>query len=409
MLVLAWRNLWRHRTRSLGAAVAVGFVVWMSILYFGLVGGTRDGLYVNLTDAVGHVQIHVRDYRDMRDFRQALIPAAGALRARIQAALPGSQVAATLEVPALLSGEDRARGAMLAGLDQPPAIRERFGEKYLTEGRLPGAADLDGIVLGGGLARTLQVGLGDTVYAYAPGTDGTGASAYTVVGILHFPEPAQDARGAILSLPAAQELAAPGAVTRFELHVPEFRRTTDDAGLVPLRDRLQEALGQQVVVETWRETYPALSDLEQALRPIVLMFVGIFFVLTGLLVVNTIYLSVIERTREFGVVIALGARRGRIMRMVLTESLVLCGTGAAVGLALGLPIVARMARGFAYPFDWGEIAEAYGLPRVMYASIAPVEVVIIVAFAIGIGVLAALWPARVAGRLAPVEAMRFVA
>ena len=149
MLVLAWRNLWRHRTRSLGAAVAVGFVVWMSILYFGLVGGTRDGLYVNLTDAVGHVQIHVRDYRDMRDFRQALIPAAGALRARIQAALPGSQVAATLEVPALLSGEDRARGAMLAGLDQPPAIRERFGEKYLTEGRLPGAADLDGIVLGG--------------------------------------------------------------------------------------------------------------------------------------------------------------------------------------------------------------------------------------------------------------------
>ena len=409
MLVLAWRNIWRHQSRSIGAAFAIGFTVWMGLSYFGLVNAYRDGLYVNLTDSVGHVQIHVRDYRDIRDFREAVITDASAMRGRVESALPGVIIAAALEVPALLSGEDRARGVLLGGLAQPPALRDRFVAKYVRDGRLPSAEDLEGIAIGGALARTLKVKLGDTVYAYAPGTDGTGASAYVVVGILHFPDPSQDARGALLSLPAAQELAAPRAVSRFELHFPQFRHTTDDAALVPLRGRLQDALGGDVVVESWRETYPSLSSLERMLRPLVVFFVGLFFVLAGLLVVNTIYLSVVERTRELGVVIALGARRGRVMRMVLAESLLLCVTGAAVGLALGLVTVARLAQGFAYPGEWGDITEAYGLPRVMYASAGVVDVVIIVTFVIGIGVVAALWPARVAGRLAPVEAMRFVA
>lgn len=409
MLVLAWRNIWRHRTRSVGAAVAVGFTVWMGLAYFGLANASRDGMYVDLTDTVGHLQIHVRNYRDIRDFREVVIREAATMQRDIDVALPGSQVAAALEVPALLSGEDRARGVLLTGLEQPSVLRDRFAAKYVRAGRLPGPDDLEGVALGGALARTLQVKLGDTVYAYAPGTDGTGASAYTIVGILHFPDPSQDARGALLSLPAAQDLAAPGAVSRFELHFPEFRRTTDDAGLVPLRARLQAALGEGVEVETWRETYPSLSNLERALRPIIVFFIGLFFVLAGLLVVNTIYLSVVERTREFGMVIALGTRSGRVMRMVLAESLLLCATGAAVGLALGLATVARLARGFAYPGSWSEIVEAYGLPRVMYASVGPAEIAIMVAFVIGIGVLAALWPARVAGKLEPVEAMRFVA
>jgi ABC-type lipoprotein release transport system permease subunit len=250
--------------------------------------------------------------------------------------------------------------------------------------------------------------VGDTVYAYAPGTEGTEASAYTVVGLLHFPEPTQDARTGVLGLSAAQELAAPGAVSRFELHLSGARNAAADAMLIPLRARLQDALGPAVIVETWREAFPALNQLERIMRPLVTFFVGLFFVLAGLLVVNTIYLSVVERTREFGVVIALGASRGRIMRMVLAESLLLCGTGAGIGLALGLATLARLARGFSYP-GLGEYLQQLGLPAVEYARIEPGEIALILAFALATGILAALWPARLAGRLEPVEGMRFVA
>lgn len=408
MLVLAWRNIWRQRSRSLGAIMAVGFVVWLGLVYFGLVGAARDGSYVNLTENAGQLQVHTRDYRDARNIRDAVVRDAAALRPRIAATLPDVEVAAALDVPVLLAGADRSRGVLLMGVDQPQALRERFAAAYLAEGRLPAGDDLDGIALGGGLARTLQVRVGDTVYAYAPGTEGTGASAYTVVGVLKFPDPARDASTALLSLPAAQDLAAPGAVSRFELHIGQVRRAPDDAVLMQLRDRLQSALGGAVIVETWREAFPSLSRIEQVMRPVGLVFIGLFFVLAGLLVVNTIYLSVIERTREFGVVIALGARRGRVMRMVVAESLALCGTGAVLGLLLGVLSLARLSQGFTYP-GLEKLTAQVGFPSVLYARIEPAEIVTVLGFALATGVVAALMPARSAGRLEPIDAMRFVA
>jgi ABC-type lipoprotein release transport system permease subunit len=408
VLVLAWRNIWRQRSRSLAATIAVTFVVWMGLAYFGVLAAARDGLIVTLTESVGQLQIRARGYRDARAFRDALIPRQAQLEARLAEALPEFWIVAALEVPVLLAGEDRSRGVLLTGVRQAPALRAQFVARHLAAGRLPDEREVDGIALGRALARSLQVGLGDTVYAYAPGTEGMGASAYRVVGLLRFPEPNLEARTGMLSLRAAQDLAAPEAVSRFEVHLAHDHRAPDDTTLIEVRGHLQQVLGPEVAVETWREAYPALDTLDRIMRPMAMFFIGLFFILAGLLVVNTIYLGVIERTREFGVVIALGASRGRVMRMVLAESLVLSGIGTMIGLVLGLATLARLARGFSYP-GLDEAMAQVGLPAVMYARIEPVEILIVLGFALITGMLAALWPARVAGRLAPIEAMRFVA
>src|SRR5690606_15393041 len=136
-------------------------------------------------------------------------------------------------------------------------------------------------------------------------------------------------------------------------------------------------------------------------------FNGLGFVLAGLLVVNTVYLSLAERIREFGVIIALGADRWRVMRMVISESLVLVLTGTAVGTALGLGLIARLAQGFRFPNALTYTVE-YGIPAVMYAGLTTGQLVITILFAVGTALAAALWPAWVAGRLQPVEAMRHV-
>ncbi len=207
--------------------LAIGLVVWLGLAFFGVVAAVQDGLITAMTEAVGDVQVHTRGYREAHDFRDAVMPDAAGVGRRIAAALPEADLAAALEVPALLAGEHRSRGVLLMGVDQAPVLRDRFAARHLVEGRLPAADDHDGIALGSGLARTLQVGLGDVVYAYAPGTEGVGASAYTVVGLLRYPEPAQDARTGVLSLAAAQELAAPGAASRFALHFTRSPGTTD--------------------------------------------------------------------------------------------------------------------------------------------------------------------------------------
>jgi ABC-type antimicrobial peptide transport system permease subunit len=120
---------------------------------------------------------------------------------------------------------------------------------------------------------------------------------------------------------------------------------------------------------------------------------------------NTVYLSIIERVREFGVMMALGLSRWKVMRMIFYESLLLCGTGAVFGAIVGGLIIWRTSQqGLRLP-----IPENFQLPETLYTTVTPERILIIVLFVFLTGMFAALWPARTAGRLEPVEAMRFTA
>lgn len=408
MFTLAWRNLWRKRGRSLMTAGAIALVVLITLIFFGLSTATDNGIYQRLTERVGHLQVHVAGYREVREFADGLIDAA-AVQTKLQATLPEAEMVASLDVPGLLEGDGRSRGIVLSGMFHSAALRARFSDTHLVAGVLPQPDDLQGIALGGRLARALQVELGDTVYMYAPGVLGFGAAAYTVVGLLDYGEALLDSRSAMVSLAAAQELAAPDAVSRFGLQFPDITRVVDDVQILEHQEALAAALGPAYLVETWRQIEPSLAATIELTEPIMAVFSAIFFILAGLLVTNTIYLSLIERVREFGVIMALGANRRKVIGMVLTESLLLCLAGAAVGAALGGISLAFMAQGFSFPEPLASAYVELGLPRVFYAGITASQVLTVLVFTLVTALLAALIPARTAGKLEPVEAMRFTA
>lgn len=380
-------------------------VLLLTLVYFGFGGAAQNGVYQNLTETSGHLQVHVRGYRDLRAFGDLLIRDAAPVRQALETRIPDAQIVGVLEVPGLLEGDGRSRGVLLQGVAQPAALREGYANDTLAEGKLPEPSDVESVALSRGLARALSVGVGDTVYLYAPGTEGYGAAAYTVVGLLDLPGTVQLAR---TSLAAAQELAAPGAVSRLEVHLP-YKRLADDDLLSGIRAELSRDLGEAYSVETWAAINPSQAAYLNSIGPSTVVVTGIFFVLAGLLVTNTVYLSVIERVREFGVIRALGAGRGKVVGMVVTESLVLCGVGAALGAALGLAVVGVLARGFSFPPQLAELYAEAGLPTTLYASVSPAQLLTVVIFTLVTGVLAALLPALTAARLEPTEAMRFSA
>lgn len=197
-------------------------------------------------------------------------------------------------------------------------------------------------------------------------------------------------------------------MTRFGVY-PPFKRLADEAALPGVRTQLSTQLGEDYSVETRAEVNPSMAAYLAALGPSTVVVTGLFFVLAGLLVTNTVYLSVIERVREFGVIQALGAGRRKVIGMVLSESLVLCAVGALVGAASGLGIVAVLARGFSFPAELADLYAESGLPTVLYASVSPGQLLTTVLFTFATGVLAALLPAFAAARLEPTEAMRFSA
>jgi ABC-type antimicrobial peptide transport system permease subunit len=135
---------------------------------------------------------------------------------------------------------------------------------------------------------------------------------------------------------------------------------------------------------------------------------SMFFVLAGLLVLNTVYLSVMERIHEFGVLHALGAGDRRILAMIASESVLMCLLGAIVGTAGGLWLVAAYADGLVIE-PLVEYYASFGMNPVFYLSVTLGQVAFAVAFAVVTALAAALWPAWIASRLEPVEAMRFQA
>ncbi|OUN01710.1 MAG: hypothetical protein BAA04_12700 [Firmicutes bacterium ZCTH02-B6] len=405
---LAWRNVWRHKTRSFVAGGAVAVAVVFTLVFFGFVTATMNGMVEVLTSESGHLQITHAQAKEAQDFDARLIRNAAEVEMALLKELRGVRLRRLLEVPALISGETRARGAMVVGMEQDEALGERFAREYVAAGRLPAPGSWDEIALGQALAKALQVELGDPVYVFAPGTDGWGAAAYTLVGLLDFPQTSHEIQAAYLSLEGAQELAAPGAVTRLQVHLAAERGAPTDALVEETKARATALLGEEVLVETWREASPDTAALLDMMDPVMTVFSFFIFVLAGLMVVNTIYLSLVERIREFGVILAVGADRWRVMRMVVAESLTLVLAGTAVGLLAGGLLIASWADGFRMPgFD--EVMAEYGLPLVLYPSVTPVQVAVTVTFAIFTALAAALWPAWVAGRLQPVEAMRHAA
>ena len=409
MVALAWRNLWRQGRRSLISILAVALVVVFAIFMYSMGGALTNGMYGDLTKEVGNLQLHADGYRDARDFSESLLSDAADIRNTVAEVSPEAIVVGALRVPGLLAGEDRSRGLAIQGQDWPELIREDFVADYLAEGVFVEGENLTGIMLGQSLATALEVDLGDDVYVYAPGTEGYGAAAYTVEGLLDFVDPNQEINAAYISLAAAQELAAPDAVSALQLHYPEIRTLKEDSLIAEDIGALKAALGADISIESWQELDPSLAVMVRFFTPIMVVYSSIFFVLAGLLVLNTVYLSTLERVREFGVIISLGARGRQIMRMVTLESLLMCLTGAAIGLILGLGFVALGANGMTFPGYAEEMLAEAGLPNIFYLSIDWWQILLAVGFAVLTAFFAAFGPARMAANIEPAEAMRYTA
>lgn len=401
---LAWRNVVRHGRRSLLTATAMGIGVALCMVILavtnGMYGQMRDIL---ITQQIGHVVISHPD----RVGRRAMHDTVDAASLGSLAALPEVKgILPRLEGSALLGGKERTRGVQLLGVEPAVEAGVRQIDRKVVSGRWLGASPAAEIVVGEGLAKKLEVSIGEAVVAVTQSADGSmGNELYTVVGLASTGSTAMDESGAWVHLADLQRLL----VLEGRLHEVAVLTTADETGVVEaLATAVTGALPEGVSVRRWWEVDPTIAEMMNMQAFSSSIIIGLFQGVAALGVINTLLMSVSERTRELGVLLAVGLRPRQVIGMVVAESLLLGLLGTAGGLLIGGLL------------DWylvevglnlavnGEGFSSVGMQfdPIIRARVTTGSVLQPVIGVFLFATLASLWPAWRASRLDPIQAIR---
>ncbi|MCM8579464.1 FtsX-like permease family protein [Accumulibacter sp.] len=399
-VAFALRNVLRQRARSAATLAAIT----MGIVGLILARGFVQDIFVQLGEAVihsqsGHLQIARQGYQEghIRSPESYLIDNPDALKESLRRA-PGVRMAfARLGFAGTINNGKRDLGIIGEGVE--PSAEATLGTylQYIA-GRPLADTDRDGVVLGQGVAKTLGLQPGDRVNLVISLPQGAiNTLDFEVVGVFQSFSKEFDTRAVRIHIAAARSLMATDSA---HLVVLLLKRTEDTDSV---QASLQTVLGKKgYEIQSWRQLSDfydktlALYDSQfGVLRLIILLMVL-------LSVVNSVNMTLFERTREFGTLQALGDRPRRVFQLIMTESALLGVFGAGLGIILG------------YVAAW--IISAIGIPmppppnaNIGYtASIRLVPVDVLTAASIGMiaTCVAAIVPARRAARMPIVDALR---
>lgn len=177
----------------------------------------------------------------------------------------------------------------------------------------------------------------------------------------------------------------------------------DDAGII--KDKLSRISSENSVM-TWKELAPDAALLNDYMIMYYFMFIGIIMLALAFGIINTMLMAILERTKELGMLMAIGMNRKRIFKMIMLETIFLTLVGAAVGILSGWAITEALGKTGIYFGSWGEGFEAIGFAARVYPVVTLEFFVLTTIMVIATAIIASIWPARKALKLIPVEALR---
>lgn len=418
-LRLAWRSFSRHRRRSILTGLALALGLAMMLLSVGMANGAHERMVeLGIRMGAGHVIVQGEGYREERDL-DAVVEDPGAVVAAAEPLESVRHVVPRVRASGLLSAGAASVAVGIAGVD--PRIEREVSEIASDERRVEGhylrsrdqlefESQPGDVYVGAQLADNLDLELGDrVVLTVSPRGGGQPRSAaFLVRGVFRTGLAEIDGFAVQIALDEAQTLLELGpAVTEVALILD------GDDDVEPVAAALQAALADAPGLEVlpWQE---ALRELYEAIviddAGMYLMMI-VVFVIVGIGIFNTVLMSVVERTRELGVMMAIGTSARRLFAQVMAEAALLTVIGCAVGLALGLSIHGYVAtEGIDVQQILGDKMNVAGvlIEGRMYSHLSASSVATWTAVIAGIVMLSALYPAYRAARLEPIEAMRHV-
>jgi len=399
---ISWRNIWRNKVRSAVIIFSIAIGIFAGVFSTAFFKGMADQrIHKVINTELSYIQVHKEGFRQTSDFNN-YIPDAESLVNEIAKIPHITGVSRRMIIQSMIASAETATGVVIGGVETNRETKVTNIKDKIIDGKYFEGISHNPIVIGKKLAEKLNVRVRSKVVITLQDMDNNITSgAFRVAGIFSTDNNMYDESHVFVRFSDLRSLSDFPKKAGHEIAI----NIDDNKNLPEVLDQVKKlAKGSEVL--DWKELSPEMNYLTEAMD--MYMYIFIIIILLALLfgIINTMLMVVMERTKEIGMLMAIGMNKFRVFSMIVLESIMLSLTGGIVGVIIG-GLASKF--GETHPVDlslWAQGYEQLGYDAFVYTSVDPGMLINVTLLVILTGIIAALYPAYKALKNDPADALR---
>ena len=401
LISLAWKNIWRNKKRSLIILTAIIFGLWGGLMSGAIMMGMGESMVETAINRdLAHIQIHEKSFINEKDISN-YIPNGLQILSEAKKIDEVEAVSGRTLIDGMAASPSSTFGAKIIGINPEDAKKVTDVHEKLIEGKYFESKRKNQIVIGKKLAKRLNLKIRSKIVLSFQDLDGAIVYiACRVVGIFKTESSVFDEMNVFVNqTDLFRELATEPIIHEIAVRVESIKTITTTNELVKTNFNTLD-------VQTWKELAPEVAFLSITMQNFTYMFVAIilFALLFG--ITNTMLMSVMDRVRELGVLIAVGMKKGKVFAMILFETIFLSITGGLGGILLGGVTINYFSYSGINLSNFASSFESFGSSSILYPFLPFIMYIVLTIMIVFAASIAAIVPALKAIKLDPSEAIR---
>lgn len=400
--LMAWRNIWRNKTRSIVIMLSIAIGLFSGIAILSLYKGMMKGRVRTVIDAeVGHLQIHHPEFK--KDFKPEFTISNGRQLLEELKSIPEVKLAVPKSITSgMLSTTGGSSGVQINGILPDQEYKASQLKKKLIEGHVFNASKKNQIIIGKKLADKLKLDVGSKlVLTVVDSSEEISSGAFRIIAIYQSDNAPLDELNVYVNMWDLNDMLK----IKDEFHEVVLILSNDDL-IDSFKSRLVKAF-VSLKIETWREISPETNLLVKTTDQYSYIIMVIIMLALAFGIINTMLMAILERTKEIGMMLALGTNRIKIFFLILQETFMLTFAGSPVGIISSWLIVSYFNKvGIDFSGRGNEMMKSFGFGSIVYPEFPSDKILNVFLIVFFTALASCLFPAIKALRLQAAEALR---